>query len=88
MVNLSKFKDHLLSYMRLMVATELEYVDVVYKGRLYRFHVEDLGQDVVKRRRPRHVSLVTAIKTKKCPDCGKLAINGVCTNSLCPGRKA
>lgn len=86
MVHLSKFKDNLLSYIRLMIKSELDYVDVVYKGKLYRFHIEDLGQEVVKRRRPRRVSLVSAIKQKKCPDCKKLMLNGVCMNSLCPGK--
>lgn len=86
MVHLSKFKDNLLAFFRLMITAQMDYVDVVYKGKLYRIHVTDLGQEVVKRRRPRRVSLVDQIKAKKCPDCKKLMLNGICTNSLCPGK--
>jgi hypothetical protein len=61
----------------------MNYVDVVYKGRLYRVSVEDLNQEVVKRRRPRARSLADKIDAKKCPQCKKLMLNNVCMNSLC-----
>jgi hypothetical protein len=85
MIHLSQFKTNLLAFFRLMVATDMGYIDIVYKGRLYRLHVEDLHQDIVKRRRPRKRDLTAEIKAQKCPQCKKLMLNGVCMNSLCEG---
>lgn len=82
MIHLSQFKTNLLQLTRLMIKTGM-YVDVIYKGRLYRVSIEDLHQDVVKRRRPRKRSLTDQIDAKKCPQCKKLMLNGVCMNSLC-----
>jgi hypothetical protein len=85
MLSLSQFKANLLSIARIMVRTGM-YVDVSYKGRLYRITMEDLNQELVKRRRPRRESLVNKIEAKKCPECKKLMLNGVCMSSLCPSR--
>ena len=83
MVSLSMFKSNLLAFFRLMISTNMDYVDVIYKGRLYRVSVEDLNKEVVKRRRPRSRSLTDKIDAKKCPQCKKLMLNNVCMNSLC-----
>lgn len=83
MISLSQFKSQLLAIARLLTANPGMYIDVVYKGRLYRVTMEDLGQEVVQRRRPRKRSLVDKIETAKCPDCKKVMLNGVCMNSRC-----
>ncbi len=82
-LTLSEFRNSALAIMRMMVANKGLYIDVSYKGRLYRIHFEDLNTELVKRRRPRHVSLADKVKTEKCPECKKLMLNNVCMNSLC-----
>lgn len=84
MISLSQFKANLLVIMRLMIKNPGMYMDVVYKGNLYRVTFEDMHQEVVQRRRPRRQSLVEEVKARKCPECKKLMLNGVCMNSLCP----
>lgn len=85
MIYLSQLKDHLMAVFRLMTETNMEYVDVSYRGRLYRLHVEDMQQETVQRRRPRKADLSSNIESKKCPTCKRaLMINGVCMSSMCP----
>ena len=88
MISLSLFKDNLLAFMRLMIKTPESFIDVVYKGRLYRITVEDLNIDMVQRRRSRKRSLVDQVDAKKCPQCKKLMLNNVCMSSICPSRLA
>lgn len=82
-LSLSQLKANLLAVMRLMVSNGGLYLDFVYKGRLYRMTIEDLNTQVVKKRRPRSRSMVDQVDAKKCPECKKLMLNGVCMNSLC-----
>jgi hypothetical protein len=83
MISLTHFKSSLLSISRLMIANPGMYIDVIYKGRLYRYTMEDLGIDVKQKRRPRKRSLVDEVDYDHCPYCKKLVINGVCMNSAC-----
>ena len=83
MISLSQYKANLLAIMRIMIQSQDAYMDVVYKGRAYRITVEDLGVEVVQRRRPRKRSLADKVDTRKCPHCKKLMIQGVCMNSRC-----
>lgn len=83
MISLSQFKAQLLAIARLLTSNPGMYIDVVYKGRLYRVSMEDLGVEVVQRRRPRKRSLADKIQAEKCPACKKVMINGVCMNSRC-----
>lgn len=84
MISLSRFKAELLVFVRLMIKTNMMYVDVSYKGRAYRFHMEDLGMKVkqVHRKRIRE-DLTKKIDADECPECEKLMLNGVCMNSSC-----
>lgn len=88
MITLSHLKNHLLEAFRILSTSHGSYIDVVYKGRLYRVIVEDLNETVVKRRRPRRVDLAQAVHADKCPKCKRLMLNKVCMNSKCPGTMA
>lgn len=83
MISLSQFKAQLLAIARLLTTNPGMYIDVVYKGRLYRVTMEDLNTEVVHRRRPRKQNLTSKIETTKCPECKKTMLNDVCMNSNC-----
>lgn len=92
MISLYQFRANLLALFRIMIATDLE-VDVNYKGRAYRLHVEDLGIKVKRRHGGGQRKLevvVDDVPNEKCSTCGKLMIAGVCMDPDCPsnlGRK-
>ena len=88
MISLTHLKNHLLEVFRVLSTSHGSYIDIVYKGRLYRVIVEDLDQTIVKRRRPRRVDLSQAVRADKCPRCKRLMINGVCMNSNCMNKKS
>lgn len=83
MISLYQFRNSLLALVRIMIKNPGMYIDVIYKGRLYRFYLEDLNQDVKQKRKPRKRSLVDQIETDRCPQCKKLEVNGLCMNSVC-----
>lgn len=87
MISLYKFRANLSPLFRIMIASDM-YVDVNYKGRAYRMHVEDLNQDVKVRRGGRKKTriVIDDIVSDKCPACNKLMIAGACMNSACPSR--
>lgn len=84
MISTTQLKDNLYAMMGVMSKSPGMYIDVIYKGSLYRLTVDDLGVEVVQRRRPRKHSLADNVDAKKCPQCKKLMLNNVCMSSLCP----
>lgn len=87
MIYLSRLKDQLVQAFRFMTETDTNYIDVSWRGRLYRLYVEDLHQETVQRRRPRRVDLSGKVTSEKCPTCKKLMLNGVCMSSICPSNR-
>jgi hypothetical protein len=85
MISLSQFRNNLLVLVRIMIKTDM-HVDVNYKGRAYRIHIEDLHQDVPRTPggKPRKRKKLPPIEPETCERCGKLMIAGVCMNSGCP----
>jgi hypothetical protein len=84
MIYLYELKDHLSAMVRLMISSHMAYIDVAYKGKLYRFHMEDLNIAVPKQRPKKIASgLDDKIDAKKCPKCKRLMLNNVCMNPLC-----
>lgn len=77
MLSLSQFRSELLPFFRLMSTTGA-YVDVSYKGKVYRVIIEDLKMDVPKRVRLRKRTLKDQVERTKCQICGGLVLNGVC----------
>ena len=74
-------KMHIL--FRVMIETDA-YIDVAYKGKLYRLRVEDTGLEAPRRKRKvkrgqKQKALVQKITSSKCLLCGSLSLNGVCT---------
>lgn len=74
MLSLSSFRKDLLPLFRIMLSTG-GYLDLRYKGRIYRVYVEDLGP-APKRKYKRKSTL--EIVRSECAICGGLEINGYC----------
>jgi hypothetical protein len=77
MLTIKKFKDDIFLYFRVMVKAD-SYLDLAYKGRLYRLEVTDIGPAPPQRRRRKRQSPHKKIKKGKCPECGGLALNDIC----------
>lgn len=60
-----------------MVDTD-SYIDVAYKGELYRIEVTKLNIKVPRRKSGVPKSLKKEIRKMKCKQCGGLMLNGVC----------
>lgn len=81
MLRLKEFHDQLHVYFKVMTATDT-FIEINYKGKIYKLNIEDTGKVAPKRTRKRGIkqkTLASKITSGKCPLCGSLAINGVCT---------
>lgn len=79
MLTINKFKNDIFLYLRVMVKSD-SYLHLTYKGRLYRLDLTDIGPAPPRTRKAKKKSLAgrNKIKKGKCPECGGLALNGVC----------
>ena len=83
MLRVDQFRAQFLAFFRVLSSTDA-YIDIAYKGRAYRVHVDDLNMDVPRKsKHKKKRTLATQIKSSKCPLCGGLSINGVCAS---PGK--
>lgn len=83
MINLTQLRSNIYQLFNIMRDTEL-YVDVSHNGRAYRIWVEDLKMKVPDYRKK---SLVDKVEADRCKACGRLEMNGVCTDINCPSNK-
>ena len=79
MLRLTDFRIHFYEFFRILINTDC-YIDLAYKGKVYRLEVTDLGIQVPVRKAFKQ-SLKKEIRAMKCKRCGFLKVNGVCMNA-------
>lgn len=76
MFSLQAVKDNFYAFFRVLSTTN-SFIDIAYKGRMYRLAIEDLGKEAPPRKYKTKKRAIP-IKKSKCAQCGGLMLNGVC----------